>query len=79
MYIKFGDAVKREGDIVGFFDIDNASYSKKTREFLNLAEKEGRIRILSSDIPVSFILSADRRVILTRAASKSLKTKRGLL
>lgn len=77
MYVKFGDAVKSENGIVGFFDIDNASYSVKTREFLKNAEAEGRLTNISADIPSSFILSTDREVLFTRAATKTLKGKRG--
>ena len=75
MYVKFGDAVKQSEKILGIFDIDNASYSKITQEFLKRAEKENRLQNLSSDIPSSFILSTDSQVIFTRAASKSCKKR----
>jgi hypothetical protein len=72
-YIKFGDVVKLERDIVGIFDIDNASYSKRTQEFLNKSEREGILQYLSFDIPNSFILTTDRNIIFTRASSKSCR------
>ena len=44
MYIHLGQEtlVKKE-DIIGIFDLDNTTVSKRTRNFLTMAEKEGRV------------------------------------
>ena len=47
-------------DILGVFDLDNASWAYKTREFLERAEQEGRTIWLAGDLPRSFILADSR-------------------
>ena len=47
-------------DILGVFDLDNASWAYKTREFLERAEAEGRTIWLTGDLPRSFILADSR-------------------
>ena len=57
MYLNIGnDMAVREQTIIGIFDLDNTSTSKRTREFLNQAEKEGLI-VPCDDLPKSFILT----------------------
>ena len=45
---------------MGIFDLDNASWAFKTREFLERAEQEGRTIWLAGDLPRSFILADSR-------------------
>ena len=47
-------------EILGIFDLDNASWAYKTREFLNRAEQEGRAIWLTDDLPRSFVLVDSR-------------------
>ena len=57
MYLHLGQAVVvPEGDIIGIFDLDNASWSPRTRRFLERAEQEGRVVNAASDLPKSFVL-----------------------
>ena len=78
MYISIGnDMAVREKSIIGIFDMDNTSTSKRTREFLNRAEKEGNI-IPCDDLPKSFILTAEygmARVHLTALSSYTLEKR----
>lgn len=61
MYLHLGQAVVvPEGEIVGVFDLDNASWSPRTRGFLERAEKEGRVVNAASDLPKSFVLRQRR-------------------
>ena len=61
MYIHLGkSAVVPYSDILGIFDLDNASWAFKTREFLERAEREGRAIWLTEDLPRSFILADSR-------------------
>ena len=67
MYLYLGnDAVTESRDIIGIFDLDNASWSVHTRRFLSAAEKGGRLTNTAEDIPKSFVVTADDKVILTQ-------------
>ena len=78
MYINIGnDMSVRDQSIIGIFDMDNTSTSKKTREFLNRAEKNGEI-IPCDDLPKSFILTAEygmARIHLTALSSYTLEKR----
>ena len=59
MYLSIGnDMAVRDTSIIGIFDLDNTTYSKKTVAFLNNAEKEGA-GIPCDDRPKSFVLTAE--------------------
>ena len=61
MYLHLGQAVVvPEGEIVGIFDLDNASWSPRTRRFLEKAEREGRVVNAASDLPKAFVLRQRR-------------------
>ena len=78
MYLSIGnDMAVRDKSIIGIFDMDNTSTSKKTREFLNRAEKNGEI-IPCDDLPKSFILTAEygmARIHLTALSSSTLEKR----
>ena len=46
----------RESDIIGIFDMDNATISPITRKYLNTEQKKGNVTSAAADIPKSFIL-----------------------
>ena len=59
MYINIGnDMAVRDRCLIGIFDMDNTSTSKRTRGFLEQAEKEGQI-VPCDDLPKSFLLTAE--------------------
>ena len=67
MYLYLGnDAVIEDRDIVGIFDLDNASWSVHTRRYLAKAEKNNQIKNAAEDIPKSFVVCTDETVILTQ-------------
>ena len=78
MYLSIGnDLAVRESSIIGIFDMDNTSTSKRTREFLNKAEAEGQV-VPCDDLPKSFILTAEyglNRVHLTALSSSTLEKR----
>ena len=78
MYLSIGnDMAVREKSIIGIFDLDNTSTSKRTREFLELAEKEGEV-VPCDDLPKSFVLTSEygfNRVYLTSLASSTLEKR----
>ena len=78
MYLSIGnDMAVRESSIIGIFDMDNTTISKRTREFLNTAEREGQV-IPCDDLPKSFILTAEyglNRVHLTSLSTQTLEKR----
>ena len=57
MYLYMGQQVMvPEEDLVGIFDLDNTTWSHRTRAFLDRAEEEGRVISVGEDLPRSFIL-----------------------
>lgn len=59
MYLNIGnDMSVRDSSIIGIFDLDNTSMSKRTREFLDAAEKEGQV-VPCDDLPKSFLLTVE--------------------
>ena len=78
MYLNIGsDMAVREKSIIGIFDMDNTSTSKRTREFLTQAEKEGQV-VPCDDLPKSFILTAEYgfdRVYLTSLSASTLEKR----
>lgn len=72
MYIHLGNKKNiREKDIVGIFDMDNATMSKVTQKFLNKAQKDGRLITTVDEIPKSIILTSNN-VYMSQLAPKSL-------
>ena len=43
-------------NIIGIFDLDKCSTSKRTRDYLSAAEEEGVVLDVSGDIPKSFVV-----------------------
>ena len=73
MYLNLGQSVIPTENIVGIFDLDNASWAFKTREFLERAEREGRAVWLTGDLPRSFVLCQAGRVYITQLSAGVLK------
>ena len=63
-------------DIIGVFDLDNATVSKITRDFLNRAEKEGKTSVvLGDDLPKSFIITDNNEVIISQISPATAKKR----
>ncbi len=57
MYIHLGQSIVVPfQDVIGVFDLDNASWSHRTRSFLERAEKDGRVVSAAAGLPRSFVL-----------------------
>ena len=78
MYLNIGSNLAvRDKSIIGIFDMDNTSTSKRTREFLSKAEKEGQV-VPCDDLPKSFVLTAEYgldRIFLTSLSSSTLEKR----
>ncbi len=57
MYLHLGQSVAVPDDaVIGIFDLDNTSWSFRTRIFLDRAEEEGLVTEVGEDLPRSFVL-----------------------
>ncbi len=57
MYLHLGqDVLIKKSDIIGIFDMDKATVSKKTRLFLEAKQKEGLVVNAAADLPKSFVV-----------------------
>ena len=57
MFLHLGQSVMVPEDaVLGIFDLDNTTWSHRTRRFLELAEQEGRLVTVGDDLPRSFVL-----------------------
>lgn len=78
MYLSIGnDMAVRDRSIIGIFDMDNTSTSKRTREFLTKAEQNGEV-VPCDDLPKSFVLTAEYvldRVYLTSLSTATLEKR----
>ena len=78
MYLSIGnDMAVRDRSIIGIFDLDNTSTSKRTREFLDKAEAEGQV-VPCDDLPKSFIVTIEygfERVYLTTLSASTLEKR----
>lgn len=78
MYLSIGnDMAVRDKSVIGIFDLDNTTTSKRTREFLERNEKEGQV-VPCDDLPKSFILTTQYgmdRVYLTSLSSATLEKR----
>lgn len=63
MYIDLGaNAVISDKSVIGIFDLDSSTVSKKTRDFLSAAEKNGdAVTVSLSDLPRSFTVTAENK------------------
>ena len=60
MYLHLGQSVMiRNQDVIGIFDMDNTTWSFRTRRFLERAEQEGRVIPVGDDLPRSFVLTQE--------------------
>ena len=78
MYLNIGnDFAVRDKSIIGIFDMDNTSTSKRTREFLSNGEKEGQV-VPCDDLPKAFVLTAEygmNRIYLTSLSTSTLEKR----
>ena len=78
MYLNIGnDMMLRQKSVVGILDLDNTSTSKRTREFLENAEREGQV-VPCDDLPKSFVLTQEYgmiRIYLTSLSASTLEKR----
>ena len=77
LHIGNGNSVKRK-NIIGIFDLDTATVSKITKDFIGKRQKEGAVTYLDSDLPRDFILldeDGETKVRLSRISTSGLKIR----
>lgn len=78
MYLSIGnDMSVRESSVVGIFDMDNTTISKRTRIFLEKAQKEGAV-VSCDNLPKSFVVAVEygmTRVYESTLAASTLEKR----
>ena len=67
----------RESSVIGIFDMDNTTTSKRTRLFLEKAQKEGVV-VPCDDLPKSFVVTVEygmTKVYESTLASSTLEKR----
>ncbi len=82
MYLHLGmDKVITFDEIIGIFDLDTTTVSKRTRDYLSKAEKAGIVENVCYDIPKSFIVCKDKngneKVYISQISSSTLLKRTG--
>jgi len=73
MFLHIGEGkILKEREIIGIFDLETTSTSKKTREFLRINEKEGNVEYVGIEIPKTYIVNSDKKVYITQISSQTL-------
>lgn len=79
MYLHLGqDTVITTESIVAMFDIDACTVSKKTRDFLAMAEKNKQVVNVSYELPKSFVVCRKNNetvVYITQLSTKTLSMR----
>ena len=80
MYLHLGnDVVINTSNIVAMFDIDACTVSKKTRDFLAKAQKNGEVINVSYELPKSFVICIDKgktSVYISQLSTKTLSRRK---
>ena len=78
MYLSIGnDMAVRSSSIIGIFDLDSTTVSKRGREFLEKAEKDGKV-VPCDDLPKSYVVTAEYgfdRIYLTSLNTVTLEKR----
>jgi hypothetical protein len=78
MYLSIGhDMAVRDKSIIGIFDMDNTTTSRRTMAFFDRAQKEGTV-VPCDDLPKAFVLTAEygmERVYLTTLNTATLEKR----
>ena len=75
MYLHLGnDVVVQTQNIIAMFDLDACTVSKKTRDFLAAAQKQGEIVNVSYALPKSFVVCRENGKTIVYISQLSTKT-----
>ena len=75
MYLHLGKDISVPLDsIIGVFDMDTSTGSKHTREFLNAAERENRLIVVTDELPKSAVVCLEPEGVMVYICQLSAKT-----
>ncbi len=79
MYLHIGkEKIIKTDEIIGIFDLDTATISKATRNYLAAAEKSGDVVNVTTELPKTFIVCKEngkRRVYISQISSATLNKR----
>lgn len=79
IYLHIGnDFLVKIQNIIGIFDIETTSTSKTTKKYLALAQKQGEIVTVSSEIPKTFIVCLENtktKIYISQISCATLKKR----
>ena len=79
MYLHIGNKKSVKDDkIIGIFDLDTATVSNISKDFINRKQKAGLVEYDNADLPRSFVLyveDGESRVKLSRISTVGLKLR----
>ena len=79
MYLHIGNKKSVKDDkIIGIFDLDTATVSNISKDFINRKQRDGLVEYDDEDLPRSFVLYEDKGksfVKLSRISSVGLKIR----
>lgn len=77
MFLHIGNSKNlRIRDVIGIFDMDNATISTVTRKYLSVRQKEKAVESAAEDIPKSFVLYRDgnkTKICFSQLSASALK------
>ncbi len=72
MFLHLGeDTIVKDKEIIGIFDLDTSTVNKATRDYLAIAEKNGRVEYVNYDLPKSFIVT-DSKIFVSPINTSTL-------
>ena len=79
MFLHVGNGKSiRKNKIIGIFDLDTATVSAITKNYINKKQKSGLLEYDDSDLPRSFVVYGDKndeKVALSRISTSGLKIR----
>ena len=79
MFLHVGNGKSiRKNKIIGIFDLDTATVSSVTKNYINKKQKDGLLEYDDTDLPRSFVVYGDgknERISLSRISTSGLKIR----
>lgn len=79
MFLHIGNGKSiRKNRIIGIFDLDTATVSPVSKNYINKMQRLGRIEYDDTDLPRSFVVYLEgdgQRVLLSRISTSGLKIR----
>lgn len=76
MFLHIGEGkIINKKNIVGIFDLETSSVSKKTQDFFKISEKKKIVKTIGDEIPKSFVVYKNEKeesVYITQISSQTL-------